>query len=171
MRLDEVIMYHGSQTRNPVFFKRHTGNNSHTFGNYNSTRYGAFFTDNPKFAKLYGQVQSYDINVRRTLDLDKDRGNTIAKFIKTLDPHGPDREVWLAANNVLRGSWAYWHLFEDDLGEKFTKFLEENGYDSASFRESNSDDNGRDVESKTVVVFDIGRIRRKTNNPNLELDL
>jgi hypothetical protein len=43
--LESVIAYHGTKTPNSRFKSTHTGNNSHTFGAYNSTRYGVFFSE------------------------------------------------------------------------------------------------------------------------------
>jgi len=64
---------------------------------------------------------------------------------------------------VLRNG-LYWHLFEDDVGKLFTKLLKKYNYDSAKFTESNTDDNGNDVESETIVVIDTNKIRQDMDN-------
>lgn len=152
MRLCEAITaYHGSSEGEPVFAASHTGNNSHTFGSYQSTRHGIFFTDNPQFAALYGKVTRYRLNLRHTLDLENDN-NTVWDFVQSLDPHSPERDLWLTAREIMFRD-KYWQLFEDEVGERFVPFLQQRGYDSATFTEYH-DENGEEFKSKTIVVFD-----------------
>lgn len=161
MRYHELIeetvrAYHGSSHPSQAFVLGHTGENSHTFGHYQSQRWGAFFTDNPEFAQIYGQVGAYDLNIQHTLNLKQDRGETIYQFMQTLDAFDGqgEREVYLDARNVLHGDWPYWHLFENELGKRFVAYLKEQGYDSVSFEEYNEDGDGEEHRSQTIVVLD-----------------
>lgn len=139
----------------PSFTMGHTGDNSHTFGSYQSTRHGIFFSDNPDFAGLYGKVGKYTLHVRRTLDFDADRMDTLYKFIDSLDAFSPaERPIWLSARNVVLGHWQPWQLFEDELGAKFVAYLQSIGYDSVSFQEFNLDDDEQAHQSHTIVVLD-----------------
>lgn len=153
--------YHGSQSENPQFVIGHQGNNSSTIGgDYSSKRYGVFLTDNPEFARLYGTVGEYQINARNILR-ERDIENEVYSFIDTLDPFGDDRDVWLSAREVAMGHWSAWQLFENELGERFTRYLLDQGYDAVEFQESNESDDGVDVESKTTVVLDPSLVVRK----------
>lgn len=155
---EAVLAYHGSTMDNPTFDSHHTGHNSHTFGAYESTRHGIFFTDDPEFAALYGKVGRYRLNIHHTLDLENDN-NAIWDFVQSIDPFGPDRNLWIEARGIMYDS-KYWPLFEDEVGERFVAFLRERGYDSASFHEYNEDDNGQEHESHTIVVFDPQLVQR-----------
>jgi len=169
MRIHEILteatvtVYHGSQMDNPNFVLGHTGENSTTFGSYNSTRWGVFFTDNIDFARMYGKVNSYNITINNTLDLDKEQAtDVIYEFSETLDPHNQEeRPIWLDVGNVLRGYWQKWQLFEEDLGEVFVSYLQSNGFDSAKFTEYNKDDNDIEHKSNTIVVFNPSNIHIK----------
>jgi hypothetical protein len=154
---ESISAYHGSLEVNPVFGPTHTGNNSHTFGAYQSTRHGIFFSNNRKFAALYGRVGCYRLNIRHTLDLENDN-NVIWDFVESFDPHDPDeRSIWMDARGIMRAN-QYWELFEDDVGERFVAYLRERGYDSATFVESSMED-GQEYESRTTVVFDAGQVK------------
>jgi hypothetical protein len=165
MRYRELIeatvrAYHGSSNPAQAFVLGHTGENSHTFGHYQSQRWGVFFTDHPEFAKIYGQVGAYDLNLQHTLDFKADRGEVIYQFIKTLDAFSQDeRPIWMDAKNVLHGDWSYWHLFENELGKRFVAYFKEQGYDSATFEEYNEDDHGEEHRSQTIVVLDPSLIK------------
>lgn len=161
MKIDDlteaVKAYHGSSEKNPNFRIGHTGYNTHTFGGYTSKRYGVFFSTNPKFAAIYGEVGEYRLNLRRTLNLEKDRGKTIHEFIESLDPFDPtERPIWMTAKYIRN----VWQMFEDDVGKRFVEFLKELGYDSASFIEYNEDDNGKEIKSNTIVVLDPSKIKK-----------
>lgn len=154
---ESMTVYHGSQQDVPHFKYGHVGTNSNVLGSWNTTRYGVFFTDNPDYAAMYGKVGRYTIAVSNTLDLDDD-GNTVWNFCQSLDAHDPDqRDIWLAVRNVVRGS-PVWHLFDSEVGEVFTRYLIELGYDSATYEEFAEDDSGQEHKSQTVVVFDPAKI-------------
>lgn len=96
---NKIKMYHGTGD-GPVknFILGHTGNNSHTFGHYNSKRYGVFFTDNVTVANIYKNVHVYELNIDSTAMLDKlDKTYIIENFIDSIDPHGDERDIWLQA--------------------------------------------------------------------------
>lgn len=145
--------YHGSSNASPQFSASHTGENSSTFGAYHSFRTGIFFSNNAKFAAMYGTVGEYTLTLRKTINVDN--RDVAFKFAQTLDAHDPDqRPIWIDAMSVSREQWSVWQLFEEDLGEAFVPWLIQQGYDSASFTEYNEDDDGKERRSKTTVVFD-----------------
>jgi hypothetical protein len=164
MKWDEIFeavrAYHGSGHANPVFIMGHTGNNSHTFGSYQSQRWGVFFTDNPDFARMYGNVAAYDLDLHKTLDCENDN-NAIWNFVQSFDPHDPEqRNTWLDARAIMHSNH-YWQLFEDEVGERFVAYLRELGFDSAMFVEYNVDDNdGDERRSHTIVVLDPSLIHK-----------
>jgi hypothetical protein len=156
MKIIEVVQaYHGSAIEPSRFRAAHGGSNSHTFGPYQSTRWGTFFTDNPEFARLYGTSREYRLNLRNTVDLDHE--DIRHQFAKTLDAFDPaQRDLWIAATY----SRHIWSMFEDRVGYAFTRFLRRLGYDSARFTEYNEDDDGNELMSHTIVVFNPTRIGR-----------
>ena len=158
--VETVRAYHGSSSgvSDPTFIMGHTGSNSHTFGHYQSQRWGAFFSDNPDFSRMYGAPVAYDLNVHHTCQLEND--NTIWNFVQSFDPHDPEqRNLWQDAVAIMRSN-RYWQLFEDEVGERFTAYLKELGYDSASFVEYSEDDHGTEHRSHSVVVLDPSLIKR-----------
>lgn len=158
--LESVRAYHGSSQTKPTFILGHTGHNSYTFGSYNSQRWGAFFSDNPDFARMYGNVGEYDLNISHTANFDNNN-NIIWEFIQSLDAFDPnERPIWLEARCSFFGANPprYWQFFEDEVGERFVAFLREHGYDSAVFEEYNEDDDGETHKSHTIVVLDPGLI-------------
>lgn len=153
---ESVIAYHGSNQERPAFKASHTGDNSSEFGDYQTQRHGTFFTNNPKFAALYGDVQQYRLNVNNTLALKSPEGeDVIYNFTQSDIP----RELRIGSQQVLRGHWSIWQMFENDLGKNFVPYLQELGYDSASFYETHEDDNGDEIEGHTIVVFNPNKIQ------------
>jgi hypothetical protein len=156
--MEQITAFHGSQMDNPEFRIGHTGENSHTFGHYDSTRHGVFFSNNPEFAAMYGSVKQYDLNINSTYVADR-RRELIYDFVDTLDAFSEqERSIFLNARNIASGSWPLWHLFEDELGARFVAFMVGQGYDSMSFEEANENDDGDEIESTTIVVFDPGLV-------------
>lgn len=166
MRIYEIKGYHGSTNDHQAFDVLHTGYNSTSFSEYTSTRHGVFFTNNPEFAALYGDVMEYDLNITNTINLNSiNASNVISAFVDLM--FDIDRDVALDARNVLHGHGQVWGLFEDTVGEYFVKFLKDNGYDSATFIEDHETDDGY-IESDTIVVFNPSKIIK---NGQYELDL
>jgi len=169
MLVNEIIAYHGSEPRDTVGFAlSHKGQGSHTFGDYSSERWGVFFSNNPEFAELYGEVEPYDLLVTKTADLDNKAqlSMIVGNFIDAV--HHKDLSLARNAQLVLQGSWSLWQLFEEDLGKAFVKYLLSLGYDSASFTEYNENDSGQEIESLTTVVLKPNKI---VKNNQLQLDL
>lgn len=163
--MPEVKAYHGSRNGHQGFDTGHTGDNSHTFGSYQSKRSGIFFTKNPKFAALYGDVQEYTLKLRKTCNLDA-QDNFLYNFAQSL--YEQDRNLWLDASSIVDGHSSIWMLFENELGEVFVKYLKSNGFDSAVFTEYNQDDNEKEIKSKTYVVFNPANVIK---NGQLSLNL
>jgi hypothetical protein len=156
------VWYHGSR-QNHGFADSHKGENSHTFGEYDSVRYGSFFSDSEEFASLYGEVKAYKISPKKTWGVEGDEtylnGNVLVQFVHYhLDPNNDapdqDRDLGLDARHVMWGDSQFWHLFEDELGEAFTKWLRRAGYDSVVFEEYHEDDDGNEIGGTTLVALD-----------------
>lgn len=155
---DTVVAYHGSKQQDVVFEPTHLGDNSHTFGNYQSKRTGVFFSDNPEFSAMYGTVQQYRLNLTNTAT---DLLELAYRASMTLDAFHPDqRPLWIDVVGITRSSGREWQLFDDEVGDFFVPWLIEQGYDSAQFVEYNEDDHGQEHRSVTTVVFDPSRIQR-----------
>ena len=160
---EAVTKFHGGD--NYRFIIGHGGKNSHTFGSYESKRYGVFFTDNEKFAEIYGEPKKFVLNIKKTLDLDdNDSQNFLYKFYEIVSRI--DRNMRFTVSHILNYG-PKWQLFEDDIGKLFYKFLRKNGYDSAKFVESHDVD-GEEVLSETIVVLDLYKIRQdRDGEPDL----
>jgi hypothetical protein len=155
-----TIVFHGSDEE-PAFRLGHEGTNSCALGQFAVERWGAFFTDNPAFAGLYGRARAYELDLGRTVRLDGPGGRDVVyEFLDGLAPHSAEREVWLRAREVAGGRLPLWHLFDGDLGRRFHAHLTGRGFDSAAFYEANEDEDGDEHESRTVVVLDVARIVR-----------
>jgi len=159
MRLIELTAYHGRNNPDGKFSDTHDGDNSHTLGAYKSTRYGTFFSDNPEFSALYGEVRKYEIddyNIVAAVVL-----NDLASHAANeLDYHDPDQRELALAIGYIAGSTNgdEWKLFDDDIGEYFVPWLIEQGYDGAQFVEYHEGPHG-ELRSLTTVVFDNRLIR------------
>lgn len=171
MRLSEIMAYHGSANVRDGFNTTHSGNNSTALGDYRSTRFGVFFSDNPVFSRIYGNVGLYELDIHNTAE---DLENLAYDCSNTLDPHNPDeRTEWLALRYYAsygENNGDIWGLFEDDLGEIFVPWLTKQGYDSATFVEYHTDNTGNDVRSTTIVVFDPKRIKYVRDITDEKLD-
>jgi hypothetical protein len=154
-----LTLWHGSQSDDPRFTIGHTGNNSHTFGNYDSIRHGIFLTDNPEFAKIYGKPKKYVVYPQKTFDFNNSHHINKAedKFL-SLDSDIPN-EIY----NTARYTKNEWEWFEDDLGKYFVNWLKENGFDSASFTEYHDED-GKEIKSNTLVMLDLNKIRHDSGD-------
>ena len=161
------VWYHGAR-QDHGFADSHKGENSHEFGEYDSVRYGSFFSDSKEFAGLYGDVKAYRISPKKTWGIKGDEiylnGNVLAQFVdyhlnRHNDAPDQDRELGLNARSVMWGDWQFWNLFEDELGEAFTKWLRKAGYDSVIFEEYHEDDDGNEVGGTTLVALDRNIIR------------
>lgn len=155
MRIDEIIAYHGSRPRETTGFSlSHRGLNTHTFGEYESDRYGVFFTTNPEFAELYGDVEKYELMINNTINLDQ--RHDFSDFINAMIEK--DRNTGLEAREVLHRGKPVWMAFENDLGKHFVDYLLQQGFDSATFTESNENNDGKEIESQTIVVLEPNKI-------------
>lgn len=152
MNLHEIFRYHGSEDEYPIFYLGHTGKNSHTFGDYESTRYGAFFTDNPDVAKQYGNVKQYEIDPSNVIDLDENN-NIIYDFVQYLSDIDEYRNEFLDARGIMYGDFSTWHLFEDNVGKLFIRYLKKLNIDAVSFSEYIGEE-----LSNTIVVIDMSKI-------------
>lgn len=118
-------------------------------GNIETIRHGAFFSDNPKFSKNYGNVYKYNLHIKNPY---KFYEYTHLDFANSIDPFGPHRDVWITAKNKKHN----WQLFDGKTGEHFVNWLKSKGHDSAKFSEYNEHD---DSQSNTTVVFDSNKIK------------
>lgn len=105
--IQEIKAYHGSYTGHKAFDVKHTGHNSHTFGEYDNTRHGTFFSLNPEFAALYGDDMEYELLINNTVDLDNyhDFPYDLAEFLGENDEYDLAHEV----KNMMYEP--IWHFF------------------------------------------------------------
>jgi hypothetical protein len=167
---ESIKAYHGSgKNPQPAFDVKHIGHNSHTFGSYESERHGIFFTTNPKFAAIYGDVMEYDLNISNTYDMDEN-DSVIFNFLSWLKE--TENDLYPEARDTVMHQ-GHWHLFENEVGEAFVHFLRrKKGFDSAVFEEEHEvegpDGEVETIESKTIVVFNPSKVVKQGQ---YELDL
>lgn len=165
LREAKVRVYHGSRNNHGRFTIPHRGENSHTFGNYDSKRYGVFFTKNKKFAMIYGDVDEYELHLRKVADLDSKKDNIIDNFLGYLKKN--NYELYRKRESI-RQTWEY---FENDIGKEFFKYLRSKGYDGARFVEFLVDDKGKEQKSITYVLLDLSRVLRNPDKRQPDLFL
>lgn len=132
----------------------HVGTNSSALGNFEVNRHGIFLSDNPDFAKAYGNnVHELYANITNpaviTPDLKED-------FIETIDPFGEERELWIWARYAPND----WQYFDNQLGERFVEWLKSQGYDGAVFDDYTRDGDD-EFEGKTYVAFNHSQLARQ----------
>lgn len=156
------VGYHGGTNKGDSFTIPSKGtNNFGLLGNIETSRHGAFFSDNPEFSKHYGDVNKYHLHIKNPYNMHQ---YSKLDFADSIDAHGPTRDLHLAAKH----STHHWQLFDGELGKHFVEWLKSQGHDSAKFHEYNEKD---DSQSNTTVVFDpenikpahssVGKIRTK----------
>lgn len=145
------IAYHGTTKGkiNKFNIPSQSHNNLGFLGNVETTRHGAFFSDNAEYSKTYGDVNRYNLHIKNTYNIHKD---SHLDFADSLDAFGPHRDTWIAAKNIKH----HWQLFDGELGKHFTNWLKQNGHDSAHFKEY---DEKSGKESNTTVVLDSDNIK------------
>lgn len=156
--LEYITLYHGAMehgNRN----MGHTGNNSTEFGYYNSKRYGIFLSDNPNFAKIYGDVKKYGLSLSPSEVPDVENGTLINDFISWADEKNLNHVTFFFRHQFNH----VWELFEEEIGEAFLQFARENHYKAVKFTEYQEDDSGKKVKGTTYVVFDISVLKRSPN--------
>ncbi len=142
-------LYHGTQSRPDYTSAQHTGYNSTAFGPYNSERHAIFLTDDPNFASLYGNVYTFEVRFKNMFD--GDLKEMAFRAARTIDAHGPNRDIWIDLMNVR--DEMIWALFEDELGEYFVSYMKDQGYDSVFFEEEHSEA-GKSTMVNTYAAFD-----------------
>lgn len=151
--VNEVRGYHGTSEPR-IFQKSHTGTNSTVFGTYHTTRTGTFFSDNPEFAKIYGDhVREFELDLDKIVAGSHDLQEMAFQFAMNAEELGIDHDIAMDARSVAFGDWSVWQLFEDELGEKFVAWLQSQGYDGAAFEEYHDEDHG-EIGGTTYVAFD-----------------
>ena len=156
--------FHGTTKTFDQFKIGRPTTNSTPLGEVPTTRHGVFFSDSPEFAGQYGSVKEHELNIKNTAKIDRD---LILDFAESLDPHGPDRDIWIQAKNTKKP----WTLFDGETGKRFVNFLRKRGHDSATFAEDHETPDGRSIEGNTTVVFDpkhIAKLERKIPEGNTD---
>lgn len=172
-----IIAYHGSKSGHGKFVIGHKGGNTMgMFGNYDSVRYAAFFTDNKEFASQYGEVERYRLGpfgIRSIID--EDQAKRIAHNIseelfdewREGDQRNNEiREMAQGLSQIAKGAWEFWLLFEDEIGKIFyEKATEEYGVECVSFYEDHvvEDEEGNDVSvnSESFAVLNLSKIKKE----------
>lgn len=153
--VSQAVAWHGSPHKFDKFKTvSESANSMGMLGNVPTVRHGAFLSDNPKFAAEYGNVSKWDVKPKKTAKITADLKD---EFVNSLDPFGPERDLWLQAKYGANNSWG---LFEGDLGKRFTEWLKSKGYDSAKFKEYIPTSVGKEVGGNTTVILnpDIARL-------------
>jgi len=161
---ESLILYHGTDATFDIseFKEKGTGVTTTTFGQVETERHGIFLSESQEFASEYGEnVTPLNVNVKNIAEVNTgDNPSPVVRgFIDSLDPFSSDRDLWLLAKNLKSG----WAFFDGEIGARFTEYLKEQGYDSASFEEilpSESTKTGQEVEGRTVVVLDAKNIQQ-----------
>jgi hypothetical protein len=131
--------------------------NSTTFGDVDTVRHGIFLSDNQNFAKQYGKnILEVSPNVKRTAKITPALRD---EFVDSLDAF-KERDLWLLASHMTDD----WGMFENEIGERFVRFLKGKGYDSAVFEEFIEDEFEKEFGGKTLVLFDKGQARQPVQN-------
>lgn len=149
---ESIKVYHGAEEHG----KRnigHSGNNSSTFGGYNSKRYGWFFSSNPKFSAIYGEVVPYEIHLAPKQIINLDKSDLVDQFMGWLLEHYPGLYRFRNINNT-------WELFEDDLGEVFYEFAKSHNIQAVKFTEYQTDANDKEIKGTTFVLFNLNVVRK-----------
>ena len=149
---EPLVVYHGTNKSFDVFNTRSKSVNSTTFGDVETKRSGIFVSDNPEFAREFGsRLLPLYARIENLAEVNRD---TALDFAETIDAFA-ERDLWLLAKNISRS----WMLFDGELGPRFIAYLQELGYDGATFIEDvpKGDDVGEDeqeyVEGRTYVAF------------------
>lgn len=149
----DVPVYHGTTAENLDKFEvGRESVNSTTFGDMPTTRHAVFVSDNKDFSKQYGD-NIHELVISNNIgDFDQMKG----RFIDSIDPF-EDRDMWMSARYAAEP----WMFFDEELGARFKKFAQDEGYDGVRFKEwTDSIDGGADeVEGTTTAVFDPANIR------------
>lgn len=143
-----AIVWHGSPHKFDKFnVVSDSVNDMGMLGNVPTVRHGAFVSNNPKFASEYGDLTKWDIKPKKTAKITPDLKH---QFVSSLDPFGPERDLWLQAKYGTNQDWG---LFEGELGKRFTDWLKAEGYDSARFKEYIPKSGGGEVGGTTTVLL------------------
>jgi len=169
MKIFEILAYHGRKSGVKGFDISHTGQNSTAFSDYSSTRWGSFFTTNPEFANIYGSVDQYDLQISKTARLSSALLSSFYDYVESLYKNEQlEKNTFLDIQEIIGGDWDIWQLFEEKTGELFVKWLISKGYDSARYQEFLENDDGEEIGSDTIVVFNPSLIEYKGQ---IEMDL
>lgn len=150
-----AIVYHGSPHKFDQFnVNSKSANDMGLLGNVETERSAAFLSNNPNFSKEYGDVTKWDVKPKKTAKITPELRD---EFVGTIDPFGPERDLWLQAKYGSRQDWS---LFEGELGKRFSNFLLDKGYDAAKFKEYIPTKDGGEVGGVTTAILkpDIARI-------------
>ena len=157
-------LYHATRSETPITafeVGRESFNNYGFGGNQPVKRHATFFSDNAEFAKNYGTDPKEYVASQYLADISKYH-HYRQDFKDSLDPFGPDRDLWLALEH---GKLKDWQMFDGEIGDRFVKFLKDDGYDGARFvEESPFIDTEKFVgpeEATTTAIFDPANIRSK----------
>lgn len=151
-----LVVYHGTNAEFSVFKPNSKSINSTTFGYIDTERTGIFLSDNSEFSNQYGErVMPLFASIKNPAEISRD---LILDFADSIDPFGPDRNLYVLAKNSNR-----WALFDNDIGRRFVQFLNEKGYDGAVFAEDISTGDA-DVEGNTYVAFNPTQIKSAISN-------
>lgn len=148
-----LVVYHGTNAEFDTF-KKMKGKTYTFLSEIEVERQGFFFTENRDVAQNIGKnVMPVYLKSTNIFDLDNNyHSDFMKKFYKQLEDS--------QAEYLEYGASEPWEFFDGKTGKAFTKYLQESGYDGATFEETPYED----AETiKTNVVFNSNQIKSTQN--------
>lgn len=155
-----LVVYHGTNAKFDTFRKM-KGKVYNFLSEIEVERQGFFFTDNRDVAQNIGEiVMPVYLKSTNVFDLDS---NYHSDFMKGFYKQLQDSQ----AEYLEYGASEAWEFFDGETGKAFTKYLQENGYDGATFEETPYED----AETiKTNVVFNPNQIKSTENRGTFDIN-
>lgn len=155
-----LVVYHGTNAKFDTFRKM-KGKVYNFLSEIEVERQGFFFTDNRDVAQNIGKiVMPVYLKSTNVFDLDS---NYHSNFMKGFYKQLQDSQ----AEYLEYGTSEAWEFFDGETGKAFIKYLQENGYDGATFEETPYED----AETiKTNVVFSPNQIKSVDNRGTFDLN-
>lgn len=137
-----MVVYHGTPADISEFNPVGMGKVSHTFGDYETTRHGMFFAEDPEFASSFAQANTggYKRPGANVLPVHLSIQNPLY-----IEPHGiSEEDVSKLTQQGISEKWARnlghpdytWEAFDGDDGKFFVDALKAAGYDGVRYHET-----------------------------------
>ena len=160
------VMYHATRSDFDTFEAGRKTKNATTFGSYDTTRAGIFFSPDSEFAEEYAKdskngkpsvganvIPTY-LNIKFPLRLDGEGVNQLDDDARQEFEKEGINPRWF---NSVQHSW---ELFDDEDGKQFVDAAKKIGYDGAIIQEEGADGEAHEV----WVAFDPNQIKSAVGN-------